>query len=122
MKLGIRGKLFAVSLTLMIVVGTASAWILEVNLREALVGQIGIQMTHLARTCAYSVEHLVEPIDTTAADALADQLGTTTGARITIIDARGVVLGDSAVDLAAIPGVENHATRPEVQEALAGHS
>ncbi|MCL4234876.1 MAG: PAS domain-containing protein [Deltaproteobacteria bacterium] len=122
MTLGIRGKLFIVSLALMVVVGTASAWILERNLRDALVGQIGIQLTHLARTCVQSVESADGPVDTAAADMLADRLGETTGARVTIIDAHGVVLGDSSVALAAIPGVENHATRPEVHEALAGHS
>ncbi|MCC6159222.1 MAG: HAMP domain-containing protein [Deltaproteobacteria bacterium] len=122
MKLGIRGKLFVVSLTLMIVVGTASAWILEVNLRGALIGQIGIQLTHLARTCVYAVESMNGPVDMATADVLADRLGETTGARVTFIDGQGVVLGDSSVELAAIPGVENHATRPEVHEALAGHS
>lgn len=122
MKLGIRGKLFFVSLVLMIVVGTASAWILEVNLREALVDQIGIQLTHLADTCVYAVEHMADTVDMATADALADRLGEKTGTRVTIIDAQGVVLGDSSVELAAIPTVENHATRPEVHEALIGHS
>ncbi len=43
-----------------------------------------------------------------------------TGARVTLIARDGRVLGDSAVSPADLPGVENHAGRPEVRAALAG--
>ncbi len=43
-----------------------------------------------------------------------------TGARVTLIARDGRVLGDSAVPAADLPGVENHAARPEVRAALAG--
>jgi two-component system phosphate regulon sensor histidine kinase PhoR len=49
-------------------------------------------------------------------DALARKLGNEINARITIIALNGTVLGDSHQDPAAM---ENHATRPEVIDALA---
>ncbi|MBN1439015.1 MAG: HAMP domain-containing protein [Anaerolineales bacterium] len=52
-------------------------------------------------------------------DALARSAGGSLGLRMTIIDSDGTVLGDSEADFAAM---ENHLTRPEVQQALAqGH-
>jgi two-component system phosphate regulon sensor histidine kinase PhoR len=43
-----------------------------------------------------------------------------TGSRVTLIAADGRVLADSGVALQELPGVENHANRPEVKAALAG--
>jgi two-component system, OmpR family, phosphate regulon sensor histidine kinase PhoR len=53
-----------------------------------------------------------------AADAIADAAGRATGHRVTLIDQRGVVLGDSEFDGARLSALENHATRPEVRDAL----
>ena len=50
-------------------------------------------------------------------DTIADRLGNKIDARITIIDADGVVLGDSEKDPRTM---ENHGNRPEVIEALSG--
>ena len=49
-------------------------------------------------------------------DALAKKLGVQIGTRITIIALDGTVLGDSDEDPTTM---ENHATRPEVKDALA---
>jgi two-component system phosphate regulon sensor histidine kinase PhoR len=49
-------------------------------------------------------------------DALAKKLGSQVGARITVIALDGTVLGDSNEDPSTM---ENHATRPEVKDALA---
>src|SRR5439155_22272877 len=56
--------------------------------------------------------------DPEALDREADQLGRQSGARVTFIAADGRVLGDSAEDFAALAGLENHATRPEIVDAL----
>ena len=53
-------------------------------------------------------------------DALADRAGRAGNMRVTLIDAQGVVVGDSDVDIEKLAEVENHADRPEVREALAG--
>ena len=44
----------------------------------------------------------------------------TTGARVTLIARDGRVVGESELPVEALPGVENHGERPEVQQALAG--
>jgi two-component system phosphate regulon sensor histidine kinase PhoR len=56
------------------------------------------------------------PTQTARIDALAKQLGQDTQARVTIIRPDGVVLGDTDESPASM---ENHANRPEVQQALA---
>ncbi len=50
-------------------------------------------------------------------DEEADALGRAAGARVTLIAADGRVLGDSEVNAAQLPALENHATRDEVQAA-----
>ena len=53
-------------------------------------------------------------------DSLADRFGAALGRRVTIVAPDGAVIGDSEFDGAALGGLQNHATRPEVAEALAG--
>jgi two-component system phosphate regulon sensor histidine kinase PhoR len=50
-------------------------------------------------------------------DAEADELGSITGTRVTLIAGDGRVMGDSSETLAGVAGMENHGTRPEVVEA-----
>jgi len=49
-----------------------------------------------------------------------DRLGREMGSRITVILPDGEVVADSTVGAAGIPGMENHANRPEIREALSG--
>ena len=51
-------------------------------------------------------------------DREADRLGQQSGARVTFVAADGRVIGDSAEDFAALATLENHATRPEIVDAL----
>jgi len=51
-------------------------------------------------------------------DAEADRIGSMTGSRVTLIAPDGRVAGDSTETPAALETVENHATRPEVIDAL----
>jgi two-component system phosphate regulon sensor histidine kinase PhoR len=69
---------------------------------------------------AQMVENLVRPLaeegaQPAAFDQLAKQLGAQTDSRITIIAPDGTVLGDSEADPATM---DNHLSRPEVQEAI----
>ncbi len=50
--------------------------------------------------------------------ALAHRMSTAVGMRVTLVDTKGVVLGDSEVADANIPTVENHAGRPEIRDAV----
>jgi two-component system, OmpR family, phosphate regulon sensor histidine kinase PhoR len=51
-------------------------------------------------------------------DEVADRLGKMLNRRVTLIAFDGRVLGDSDVDFAALPHVENHLARPEFQDAM----
>lgn len=53
-------------------------------------------------------------------DAEADRLAKQVDARVTLIAADGRVVGDSSVDASALPTLDNHLTRPEVQQAVIG--
>jgi len=49
-----------------------------------------------------------------------DRLGNESGARVTIVLPDGTVAADSGVGAAKVAGMENHASHPEVAEALTG--
>ena len=53
-----------------------------------------------------------------AIDSLVDGLGKTSLVRLTFIDIEGIVWGDTERDGAALRAMDNHLTRPEVQDAL----
>lgn len=53
-------------------------------------------------------------------DELANELGRITGSRVSLIGPGGVVLGDSQVERHKLADLDNHASRPEVVQALAG--
>ena len=52
------------------------------------------------------------------ADSLADRLGSASNSRVTLILSDGNVIGDSDVDTQNINDLDNHANRPEVQDAF----
>ena len=93
-----------------------STWLVESSLRHYLRQEIERTLTGQARLTAALLSHsgpLTDP------DAEADDIGRRIGARVTFIAEDGRVLGDSEVDAASIPMVENHATREEVVKARA---
>lgn len=53
-------------------------------------------------------------LDPASSDSLADVAGAALGHRVTLIDAKGIVLGDSEFDDAALRALDNHANRPEI--------
>jgi two-component system phosphate regulon sensor histidine kinase PhoR len=62
---------------------------------------------------------LLLPVDSLRWPDVARSLGARLGHRVTLIDAKGTVRGDTDFDRAALGGLENHLVRPEVQQALA---
>ena len=110
MRLGLRTRLF---LSVVVLVGvfaaTSGAW-LSGQLRELLVHQEETYLLSHARTLAHVLpgagsEH-----------ALVERFARTSAARITLIELDGGVRADSEADAAQM---DNHASRPEVVEALA---
>lgn len=121
-RFGFRARLFAVTMTSILVVLGAGYWYLRTTTEVAV-------LERLERDLVVRVQ-LVEAITNVEAgdtpltleyaakwDTLADRLGQVAGARTTLMAGSGVVLGDSEVPLDRLPSVENHNSRPEVVEA-----
>jgi two-component system phosphate regulon sensor histidine kinase PhoR len=119
-RLGIRSRLFVVSLLVIVLgLGLAGGW-LELDLRAELETRTEQQ---LERTCLMARDALeLEPLGGSGRDwqAVAERLGPSALARITVVGADGKVLGDSGVERGALATMENHANRPEVAAALLG--
>ena len=111
MKLGVRGKLFLISVVLIVAGGGAAGWWAQRELGTYLENQARTELERHARSAAATVSLDTDP------DRLADRIGEATGARITIIDVDGHVIGDSEFDGLALKELESHAKRPEVVEA-----
>jgi two-component system, OmpR family, phosphate regulon sensor histidine kinase PhoR len=118
LKLGIRGKLFVISLALIGLMAVTSGVLVETVMRGLLVARVGEELGRLAGLCAEAVRVAPGELRKGSHQALVGRLGRVTRARITVIDASGSVLADSALSEAELAHVENHATRPEVVEAL----
>jgi two-component system, OmpR family, phosphate regulon sensor histidine kinase PhoR len=121
MRLGIRGKLFLISLGLLLASLTAAEIYLlpavEHDLTERIRQDLHLRVrlvAERARSAALAGE--------TDMDALADRLGAVAGARVTFIRLDGQVIGDSEVEGAQLATLENHRARPEIAAALAGRT
>jgi two-component system, OmpR family, phosphate regulon sensor histidine kinase PhoR len=117
---GTRGKLFLLSFVLIAIAESAVGFYLERALRTSLVSRIEAEVTRHARVTAELVR--VSRLDSEApleqTDALADRIAESTGTRITLVAADGVVLGDSDLTVDEVRTVENHANRPEIRAAF----
>ena len=121
MKIGIRLKFFLVSLGLITLSVIAADIFLTRSIAPALVDRIRDDLFVRAALIERDASLAGTPLDDLARwDALADTLGARAGARVTIIRRDGTVIGDSDVEMDRLPGIENHAGRPEVIAALAG--
>ena len=117
MKLGLRWKLFLYAIGVSLVVLIPGGIYLQRELRATLNQRIERELDtdlHAARILFESAGGRT-PAEI---DPLADRLGATLGARVTVIALDGRLLGDSEVPLARLAQVENHADRPEVRAAL----
>jgi len=119
MRLGIRGKLFLVSLGVIAIVLVAAELYLSTVLEAQLTEGIRQDLLVRARLVAQRVELSPTALaDVRAADAIADATSGAAAVRITLIREDGTVVGDSELDVKDLAGVENHAARPEVVDAL----
>jgi two-component system phosphate regulon sensor histidine kinase PhoR len=84
-------------------------------LRSQQLSSLESQLDRQARLVANDAQHVLTTGGPAQLDPLAKQLGRDSGARITLIAPDGTVLGDSDHDPATM---DNHATRPEVAQAL----
>ena len=124
MKLGIRAKLFAASLALIVVSLVAGELYLRPTIEGELLARVRADLSARLALVAEQARVLAATGATSNEDwdALADRLGPLARARVTLIDGQGVVKGDSELSGAALDAMENHGTRPEVSAAMAGRS
>ena len=79
------------------------------------------RLTDQARSVAYiATPLLASSAPVTESNKLAHDLAGLLGTRVTLIELDGTVVGDSEETLTDLPRVENHSTRPEVVQSLAG--
>jgi two-component system, OmpR family, phosphate regulon sensor histidine kinase PhoR len=114
-KLGIRGRLFVVSLLLVAAAYLAVGLYLESQLRVSLERRIEAELGRHAETAAELLAAQKPDLD-----RVADRLGQSTRARVTIVAPDGRVLGDSAVEGTELRDLDPHHDRPEVAAALQG--
>jgi len=121
MKMGIRLKLFLVSVGLIVFSLVVADFYLSRVLEKQLTERIREDLLTKARLVAERVKATgAEPAlrDERVYDALADELGRLSAARVTLVRRDGTVAGDSEVEAKNLRSLENHATRPEIAEAI----
>ena len=92
------------------------AWLLE----RQLLDRITTDLVAEARLVADLVARSGTSPTLTDLDREADSLGSSLGARVTIIEPGGRVVGDTAEDGASLAAMENHGARPEIELARTG--
>jgi two-component system, OmpR family, phosphate regulon sensor histidine kinase PhoR len=119
-KLGIRSKLFLVSLGLIAASVVVADLYLTTTLDRLLTERVRADLLVRAQLVARDASITAAPLgDRRAWDALADELGARSQARVTVVDRDGAAIGDSEVSLADLARLESHAGRPEILEAVA---
>ena len=119
MKLGIRLKLVLVSLVLVAISVAAAEVYLTGRLEAQLTERIRADLLVRARLVAQRAMLAETTSAVVSVDAMADALGRSAEARVTLIRPDGTVAGDSDVEAAQLAVVENHSERPEVIAAIA---
>ena len=120
MKLGIRAKLFIISVGVILASGLVAHLYLRAQLEATVAARIRDNLAIRAELVSLRASQSRAALDDIPAwHALAVDLGKGARARVTLIRKDGVVLGDSGVALERVYRLENHAAREEVREALA---
>ncbi len=121
MSLGVRDKLFVLSLVLIALsVSAADAYVTPAVARH-MTEAIARDRMARARLGARLATAFAAPLSDSAAwDSLADSLGADADAQVSLVATDGTVLGDSRVAAAEVGEIENQSADPDVRDALAG--
>ncbi|MBF0447286.1 MAG: HAMP domain-containing protein [Magnetococcales bacterium] len=117
MTLGIRGKLILASIALDLFLLLQVGISIELNLEEHLENVVKEQLLSHAKSARVLLSNVSANLTIPEMDRLADDLAHAVADRLTIIDAKGQVLGDSQLEPGQILQVDNHNDRPEVLAA-----
>ena len=118
--LGFRGKFILSAVLLVIAVNLAAGLYLERQLRESTTARVEAELERHAEVTAAVIDTSDAPWSPEGMDGLADKLAASADARVTVVDADGTVLGDSALSVAEVHDAPNHASRPEIVAAING--
>lgn len=119
-RIGVRTRLFLTSVGIVFIVVLASGWVLELQLRQFMEGELKTRLLRQARSARVSLSALPVDAPVSVVDPLADRLGEAAEARVTLLDRNGRVIGDSELSIDEVRAVENHGQRPEVQAVRQG--
>ncbi len=103
----------------MTLAGLSAGVYLEQALRDWTASRIEATLLGKARLVRDTVALLSPTQDIATVDPIANRLGESAGARVTIVASDGRVIGDSDVDREQIATVDNHGQRPEIVVASA---
>lgn len=118
--MGVRLKLFVISLSLILLVILISGLFLERELRTWYEDRTEQALTTQALTVREAVREFESPLEGRSLQKLAERLGESSSARVTLIRSDGTVVADSELAPPELVRAENHLNRPEVQKALSG--
>lgn len=113
-----RWKLFLSYVALSLVITGAGFGYVNHLLEKRLIEESRINLQHQAQLASMLAREQRE----LPPQQLAQQIGSGIRARVTLIAANGQVLGDSEIENSQVSQMENHADRPEVQQAVASGS
>ena len=123
MRIGARGKLFLVTLVLLVIsLAAAEIYLLpsvERDLTERIRQDLSVRLHLVAERAA---TYARSPEGSSDWDQLADRLGALARARVTFVQEDGRVLGDSDVLSKNLGTLENHRERPEIAAAFDGRT
>jgi two-component system, OmpR family, phosphate regulon sensor histidine kinase PhoR len=111
-----RARLYLASVAVVVIAVLVSSVVVAGEIRAYLVARIEGELGAHARAAATLLSR-VEPHSAADVDAAIDELARSVGARLTVIDADGVVRADSELSLEEIAHTENHQQRPEIVRA-----
>lgn len=112
-----RTRLFLTSLTTALATLVVATLLFAWSVQRTFGHHIERTLIAEARLMAEALSHQA-PVSRGELDAEADAFGRLGSARVTFIAPDGTVVGDSEVSADGLAAVENHATRPEVQQAM----
>jgi len=109
---GVRGKLFLISVVLIVSVGSVSALYLESRLRSFATGRMERELNAQASMAAIALSAVTRTA--TAADPALDRLATGLAARLRWFDGAGRLIADSQASLGEVEASEVRLLSPEV--------
>lgn len=117
MSIGLAPRLVAAAMLPMIGVAAILDLVLGTRAEEAVQEETGAELEHLLGVVLSGVAG-IGVHGGEQAHRFVDGVGRTAGVRLTLIALEGTVLADSDVPPERLPSLDNHASRPEVAEAL----